>query len=92
MPDFGGSAIATRDARARGPRYLPRGRHAAEAPVVPCGEVRSAAPAPIQFNWAAMRVLPIDAGSFRLFRDEIAKADLVRSNDNELADGMKLDA
>ena len=37
-----------------GPRYLPRGRHAAEAPVVPCGEARSAAPVPIQFKWAAM--------------------------------------
>ena len=42
-----------------GPRYLPRGRHAAEAPVVPCGEIRSAAPVPIQFNWTAMRVFPI---------------------------------
>jgi hypothetical protein len=59
MPELGGSTIATRDARARGPRYLFRGRHAAEAPVVPWGEVRSAAPAPIQFNWAAMRVFPI---------------------------------
>ena len=75
-----------------GPRYLPRGRHAAEAPKVPCGEVGSAALVLIRFNRLAMRVLPIDAGSIRLFRDEVAKADLVRSNDNELADGMRLDA
>jgi hypothetical protein len=49
-------------------------------------------------SWTAFEVLTcstaariMDAVSFRLVRDEVANADLARSNDNELSDGMRLD-